>query len=272
MTAFAAFKVTQDAIAIAGAILENGAEINSRTASASVNKGRLVCPSTGGKLKHPTSAAEVAAAIGVTPYRPEKTPYSSTVDWAANETVPFLERGSLMGLSEEAFADGDPVYARHTAKGDNTALGAFRNDADRDTAVPALLTVTDATDPVDDGLYAVDFHLEINGVAGGQLTAAFTTSTTTQANLLLGLKAAFEAQADVTATVATTETLSIAVDGTTDVLAAVKIDGIRVPSTNTTVVRTTQGSEAPTCALVPNLKVRKATSAAGVVPLLVTFA
>lgn len=51
------------------------------------------------------------------------------------ETVDVMEVGAICIYSEEAVADGDPVYVRVAAGAGGSTLGAYRNDADSGSCV-----------------------------------------------------------------------------------------------------------------------------------------
>jgi len=58
---------------------------------------------------------------------PGITSVTVTADYVDGEVVPVLYDGSIWVYSEEAIADGDPVYVRVSGTG---TIGAFRNDSD----------------------------------------------------------------------------------------------------------------------------------------------
>lgn len=104
-----------------------------RIAQVVIPAGRLVVPGTTEKqLKLPTSAAEVAKAMGVSVLMPLKS--ESGTDFAIGDAVLFCEDGVIWVVVEEAVNDGDPALARHTANGGNTVLGRFRTTADTGAA------------------------------------------------------------------------------------------------------------------------------------------
>jgi len=63
---------------------------------------------------------------------PGITSVTVTADYVDGEVVPVLYDGSIWCYSEEAIADGDPVYVRAGGTG---TIGAFRNDSDGGDAV-----------------------------------------------------------------------------------------------------------------------------------------
>lgn len=114
-----------------GSLAEPVSELRSeRIAQVVIPAGRLVVPGTTEKqLKLPTSAAEVAKAMGVSVLMPLKS--ESGTDFGINEAVLFCEDGVVWVVVEEAVADGDPALARHTANGaGKDVLGRFRTTAD----------------------------------------------------------------------------------------------------------------------------------------------
>lgn len=66
---------------------------------------------------------------------PGITSSSVTFDYVDAETVPCLTAGGIWVYSEEAIADGDPVYVRAASGAGGTVLGAFRNDSDTSSCV-----------------------------------------------------------------------------------------------------------------------------------------
>jgi hypothetical protein len=91
-------------------------------------------------FKVPTTVANVRNTCrGISLYVPLKTPYDVTngIQDAAQDFVDVGSNGFVWARTEETIALGDKVYARCIAKGANTILGNFRNDAD-----PNVATVT----------------------------------------------------------------------------------------------------------------------------------
>lgn len=74
------------------------------------------------------------ATAGIYGY-PGITSSSVTADYVDAEVVPVLTSGGIWVYSEEAIADGDPVYVRAASGAGGTTLGAFRNDADSGACV-----------------------------------------------------------------------------------------------------------------------------------------
>lgn len=127
-----------------GSFSEPVSELRSaRIAEVVIPAGRLVVPGTNDyQLKLPTSAAEVAKAYGLAALMPLKS--ESGTDFAIGEAVLFLEDGEMWVCVENAVANGDQAYARHTANGaGKDVLGRFRSGADTGAAaVPSARFVT----------------------------------------------------------------------------------------------------------------------------------
>jgi len=62
-------------------------------------------------------------------------PDPGVADYVDFDSVPLMKAGAVWVYSEEAVADGDPVYVRVASGGGGSQLGAFRNDADTASAV-----------------------------------------------------------------------------------------------------------------------------------------
>jgi hypothetical protein len=229
-----------------------------------------------GKLRAPATEADVARVEGVTRYSETRTPYSETVLWGPDIVTPFLREGSIWVTTEGTVSTDDDVFIRHTAKGANTVLGSVRSGSDRNAVTAAVVEILETDANVDNGDYLLAFRLVVDGVPGDTLTAQFTASTTSHAALAAGLKASIELLADVTATAGSEAAdiipLTIVVDATTDVLAAVEVVQLTVPSTGTEMSVGTQGAENPTAAVNPSLRFREGRSGAGITPLDVMLA
>lgn len=100
--------------------------------------GVLVVPAAAGHCDLPSSAADVAKALGVIAYDCVQDPATtSTNDFDADEAVEVVDSGQIWMVAEAGLAVGDQPYARHTSGAGGTVLGAVRADAD--TATAALL-------------------------------------------------------------------------------------------------------------------------------------
>lgn len=86
----------------------------------------------------PTSSG--AKILGLTVHQHAQDPYflpasPSTAGVPLKGTVGVLRRGRMYVLPEVSVVPHDPVYARYTASGGNTQLGALRNDGDSSKAL-----------------------------------------------------------------------------------------------------------------------------------------
>lgn len=78
-----------------------------------------------------------------------------TGGYAIGDAVPVITRGRIWVQVEDAVAPGGGVFVRHTAKGDNTTIGAFRSDADA------------TADPVDTAVQLAGAEYLTTAIAGG---------------------------------------------------------------------------------------------------------
>ena len=98
------------------------------------------------RCKLPTNAGEAGALLGVALHSHTLANDASGVaKYVDGDTVSVLRKGTVYVQAEEAVAEGDPVYVRHTANGGNTQLGAVRKSADTGCVlVPGLMFRTSA--------------------------------------------------------------------------------------------------------------------------------
>jgi len=111
-----------------------------KIAQVDINPGLFVCQgSSDGKVKLPTSSAEVAKGIGIAQSAVHRDPNfpSAGATYPTGETVPIIRNGLVRVLVEEAVTPFDPVYVRYDT-GSASQKGAFRASADSSTA--ALVT------------------------------------------------------------------------------------------------------------------------------------
>lgn len=234
-------------------------ESYSKLADVATIAGVFVCDGAAQEsAKVVASAANVQDALGVTAYLPSRPIVDGVNEYEAGDEMTIISNGRIFTVSEEAMSKDDDVYVRHTAKGGNTALGAVRSGPDANAAVFSV-TETDAN--VDNGTYEV--HYRIND--GDVLVSRFAASSTAHAALAAGLETAIEADSDVDVAVAAEADDAIQVTLTTATDDVVHIVQLVAPSTGTVLAVETQG--AGTCERLPQSKVIKATSAAGVVEL-----
>lgn len=105
----------------------------------------------------PTSAAEVAAGLGVIAYAPLSSEGDANNEVAAGVPFQYVKRGLVVVQVEEAVTAGLPAFVRHTANGGNTQLGRFRSDAD--TANATQIPARYATSTSGAGLAVLDINL-----------------------------------------------------------------------------------------------------------------
>jgi hypothetical protein len=111
---------------------QGGYRSDARKVDAAVNGGVIVCQGTGDlTVKVPTTAAEVAAAVGALRYDPSLAPKTSaqTTDFAANDMADVLMEGCIWLYSETAHTRGTQPYCRYATGTGGTELGVLRNAA-----------------------------------------------------------------------------------------------------------------------------------------------
>lgn len=103
------------------------------TVAAGMKPGRLVVQkaATVKGLEHPNAAGEITGPriLGVTIYVASREPDPDGYMWAVNEMVPYLRKGYIWVLAEDAVTAGVAAFVRHVA-GAGEELGRFRSDAD----------------------------------------------------------------------------------------------------------------------------------------------
>jgi hypothetical protein len=143
-----------------GDIVGNLISQENKVAQVDINPGLFVCQgSADGKVKLPTSSAEVAKGIGIALSAVHRDPNfpSSSASYPTGETVPIGRVGRYIVRVEEAVSPFDPVYVRYDT-GSASQKGAFRASADSSTA--ALVTGAKyRTTAAADGLAVVEINL-----------------------------------------------------------------------------------------------------------------
>lgn len=113
-------------------------QIDARVADAALPAGVLVSKGTGDNTcKVPAAAADVTQGrLGISTYLAMREPAASgVVEYAAADLVNFVKDGEVYVIVESSGCTaGLQPFARITASGGNTQLGAFRADADTATA------------------------------------------------------------------------------------------------------------------------------------------
>jgi hypothetical protein len=219
-----------------GSISRLGAKTTTRTLdqAAGLAVGLLVVPSgtAGQECKSPTTADEVAKAIGFSVYRPmsEDANADAGVHYADNEAVAIMEEGHMYVLSEGDCVADEPVFVRITSDGaDNTTLGKVLGSSDYPSG-GVVITPEASLDQA-----VTTFTLELSD---GDVTETFnftSDASPTPGEVAAGLVAAIDASDKFAATGTTT----ISVTSTTGVVEVVssseQLDvstparGVRVP-------------------------------------------
>lgn len=145
--------------------------------------------------------------IGVTVHRhTEKAKTTGTAEEiaATGGKADVLRKGRIWVVTEEAVALTDDVYFRHTAKGGNTTIGAFRTDSD---GVAEVSTLTPTA--VNDTTYAVRVI-----VAGTTYTFhVLSDGTATATEICDDFRTQMAADATFTALVVATGTVTLILTG-----------------------------------------------------------
>ena len=122
--------------AIAGLPRGNVNRTNDRYAEVVIQSGVLVCQGTDDRqCKLPTSAAEVAKALGVAPARvtsDSRFPSTATAGstYQVGDNVGAIPEGAVWVTVEDAVTAGNSAYVRFAANAPRTQKGAFRSDGD----------------------------------------------------------------------------------------------------------------------------------------------
>lgn len=146
--------VTAQGIGIEGQIADAGQrDVLSRLAEGSLFFGRLAVLGTDPdrQAKHPAAAGDmddVLKILGVviSSHHLESKSDGLDASYPDKETGNVMHEGRVLVKVEEAVSPTDAVFARHTANGPLTKLGAFRtdNDGGNAAAVPNARFITSA--------------------------------------------------------------------------------------------------------------------------------
>lgn len=114
-------------------------QVDAGSADAAMPAGVLVCQGAKDRsVKLPAASGDLAQnkIRGIAIYLALREPYlTDTNEYHQYDTVNYVTRGDVYGIVEGAVSAGGQVFARITASGGNTQLGAFRADADTGNAV-----------------------------------------------------------------------------------------------------------------------------------------
>lgn len=139
------------AVAIEGLISRTFAHhTRDRCTTVDVDNGLLVVQGArDGQCRLPTSAADIAKALGIAPYRatqmPSWPPGATTAHYQIGQCIAAVNRGRVWVKVEEAVAPFDPVFVRHAnGNGGRIQKGAFRKSADQVAAADTATQLASA--------------------------------------------------------------------------------------------------------------------------------
>ena len=194
--------------------------------------GCLVYHNDAGQCSSPSAVAHVeAGSVSILRLMVDRIANANGLEWASGDIVQAVREGDIAVLTEEAVAEGQPVYVRFAAKGLNTKLGAFRNDPDI-TANTFTITIVSTADGAKFEVTESGTVLEY--VSGSSQTAA---AKATAFAALIDAQAAYTASA------------SGAVITVTKVSGALDIGDVSAPE-----LLTVADTSAATCALLPGAR------------------
>lgn len=218
----ASFITTNEVLAVAraGSISRNGADVTTRTLNqaAGVAEGLLIAANGTAGLEciSPTTEALVKGAVGFTVFRPMSEDFDTTHHYADNEQVSIMRRGYMTVLAEGTVVAEAPVFARIlTDSGSNTVVGKVRADSDYPAGGVVLTPAGSLTAAV------TTFSVTLgNGTT--QETFIFTSdSSPTAAEVSAGLVALIDASSNF----ASTGTVTISITSGTGIVEILGIAG-----------------------------------------------
>lgn len=125
--------------AVAGMVADGAGAPNSivtRIGTEEILMGVAVANDTDdGSAKLPDGAGVVISGVAIRDISIPAGAASADNSFPSGEAVPVMRKGRIWVVTEVAVQPGDAVYARYTANGGNTQLGAFRNDDDTAKAI-----------------------------------------------------------------------------------------------------------------------------------------
>lgn len=152
-----------------------------------------------------SAAGQTPLGVGVHAHTEKAKGTGTATEAEANGgKLDVLRKGRIWVVTEEAIAIGNDVYFRHTAKGGNTTLGAFRTDRD---GVAEVSTLTPTA--VNDTQYGV--RVIIDGTAYTFHVTGDATATATE--ICDDFRTAMAADATFTALVVATGTTTLILTG-----------------------------------------------------------
>ncbi len=151
----------QPTVGIPGGVHGSDPMTRNRTAQVAIQAGLFVVQGTEGKVKLPTTSAEVGKGLGIAPSRVHDSVFPSGgtpgVTYQIGDTVGAVYRGTVWVTVEEAVGPMDPVYVRYDT-GTGSQKGAFRKSADTSTAA-LLAGARYLTGALANGLALVDINI-----------------------------------------------------------------------------------------------------------------
>ena len=147
--------------------------VGSRVLQSNAPAGAFVIPTADNECDLPSAAtAADLAKGGILTLLVDRNPKENGLEYAADERGLYVTSGYIVGITEDAVEDHDPVFVRVRVSGGDPAeqIGALRPDVNADGEDTAVLTVVTTTD--DAVLRLEDGNLDLSFVSGDSQTAA----------------------------------------------------------------------------------------------------
>lgn len=147
--------------------------VGSRVLQSDAPAGAFVIPTADNECNLPSAAtAADLAKGGILTLLVDRNPKANGLEYAAGERGLYVTSGYIVGLTETAVNDHDPVFVRVRVSGGDPAeqIGALRPDVNEDGEDTAVLTVVTTDD--DAVLRLEDGDTDLSFVSGNSQTAA----------------------------------------------------------------------------------------------------
>lgn len=146
--------------------------VGSRVLQSDAPAGAFVIPTADNECNLPSAAtAADLAKGGILTLLVDRNPKANGLEYAAGERGLYVTSGYIVGLTEDAVSDHDPVFVRvRQSGGGEEQIGALRADVNDDGEDTAVLTVVTTDD--DAVLRLEDGNTDLSFVSGDSQTAA----------------------------------------------------------------------------------------------------
>lgn len=146
--------------------------VGSRVLQSDAPAGAFVIPTADNECNLPSAAtAADLAKGGILTLLVDRNPKANGLEYAAGERGLYVTSGYIVGLTEDAVSDHDPVFVRvRQSGGGEEQIGALRADVNDDGEDTAVLTVVTTDD--DAVLRLEDGNTDLSFVSGTSQTAA----------------------------------------------------------------------------------------------------